>query len=249
MNKYEFNDKTVLVPTGWDDLTVGTYDKMWHLKPKTPRERANIVAIACGVDLQVFLDEPTEVFNAVMHDVAFLFEDNPQPPVPHVIVGSDKYNVAIENKLSFGEYIDVDDVQKNSDAILSNVLAIVCRPAGEKYNPDNNDDRAAMFAALPVSQVQGVLAFFLLNWQLSTRRTQLFANLREMVDQLPPNIGALLKNGASIRLYRIWQIMKYCALMMLLRARLRKYSHSYSIKGTKAPRKLRKRALTANGTK
>lgn len=240
MNKYEIKDITVIVPTSWDDITVATYDRVWKIKPKTPRERANVIAVACNIDLQVLLDEPTEVFNMIRADVDFLFNDNPVAPSPAVMIGDKQFNVAIEDKLTFGEYIDADHVQKNSDAILSNVLAIVCRPAGEKYNPDNNDERAAMFGALPVSQVQGVLAFFLRFYQVSTRRTRLFASLQAVADQLPRNTAALLRHGGSIKLYRIWPIIKYGFLMKLLRARLRKFSRSYYTNGTDRPRKLRK---------
>lgn len=237
MKKYEYNDIIVQVPTGWHEVTVSTYDRMWTIKPKTARERASVIAIACGVDLQVLLDWPTEVFNMILHDVGFLFTDNPVPPSPAVTIGDAQYNVAIEEKLTFGEYIDADHVQKNSDAILSNVLAIVCRPAGEKYNPDNNDDRAAMFGALPVSEVQGVLAFFLLYYQVSTKRMQLFASLQAVANLLPPNTAALLKSGVSIKLSRIWPIIKYCFLMKLLRARLRKFSPSYYTNATNGLRK------------
>lgn len=240
MKKYEYNDVMVQVPTSWDDVTVSTYDRMWTIKPKNARERANVVAIACGVDLQVFLDWPTEAFTMILHEVAFLFTDNPVAPSPAVVVNGVQYNVAIEEKLTFGEYIDADHIQKNSDAILSNVLAIVCRPAGEKYNPDNNEARAAMFGALPVSQVQGVLAFFLRFYQISTKRMRLCANLQAMVDLLPPNTAALLKHGGSIRLSRIWPIIKYGFLMKLLRARLRKFSRSYYTNGTRRPQNLRK---------
>lgn len=240
MNKYEYLDKTLNVPTGWDDVTVGTYDRIWPMKPKTSRERSEVVAIACGTTLEDFLDWPQDAVKLILKDVDFLFNDNPVPPSPAVKIGDTQYNVAIEEKLSFGEYIDVDDVQKNSDAILSNVLAIVCRPPGEKYNPDNNTERAAMFSALPMSQVQGVLAFFLRCYQVSTRRTRLCANLQTMVDQLPRNTAALLRHGGSTKLSRIWPIIKYGFLMKLLRARLRKFSRSYYISGTRRPQNLHK---------
>jgi hypothetical protein len=235
MKKYEYLDAVVLVPTGWHEVTVAIYDQMWTIKPKTARERAGVVAIACGVDLQIFLDWPREVFKLILADVDFLFIDNPVAPSPAITIGNAQYNVAIEEKLTFGEYIDVDHVQKNSDSILSNVLAIICRPAGEKYDPINNDMRAAMFGALAVSQVQGVLAFFLAYWQLSTQRMRLFDNLQTMVDQLPPNIGALVQSGASIKLLQIWPTIKYGFLIWLLRARLRKYSPFYYTNATNAP--------------
>lgn len=240
MNKYEYLTDTVHVPTGWHEVTVALYDRIWPMKPKTARERSEVVAIACGTSLELFLGWPAEVIEMILIDVRFLFTDNPVPPSPAVVVAGIQYNVAIEEKLSFGEYIDVDDVQKNSDAILSNVLAIVCRPAGEKYNPDNNNERAALFGALPVSEVQGVLAFFLHYYQISTRRTRLCANLREMAGLLPPSIVPLIKLGDFTKLSLIWRVIKYGFLMKLLRARLRKFSPSYYTNGIKGLRRSRK---------
>lgn len=238
MKKYEYNDITVNVPTGWDEVTVATYDRMWNLKPKTRRERAQVIAIACGVDLQVLLDWPTEVFNMILTDVGFLFRDNPAEPSPFVKIGDVNYHAAVETRLSFGEYIDVDAVQKEEEyasAIISNVLAIICRPACEKYDPDNNADRAAMFGALPVSQVQGVLAFFLRCYTILTAHTKLLDSLRATVDQLPRSIAPSLRNGASIKWSLIWPIIKYWILMRLLRARLRKFLPSYSTNAAAAP--------------
>jgi hypothetical protein len=229
MKKYEYNDITVMVPEGWHEITLATYDLMWNIKPQTARDRANVVAIACGVDLQIFLDWPHEAFAMVLQDVKYLFTDNEVPEASFITIGAETYHVAIEQKLTFAEYIDVCSVQsepKYANTILSCVLAIVCRPAGEKYDANNIDERAKLFGALTVSQVQPVLGFFLRAYQISTRRTALLRDLRAMVDQLPANTRSLLRIGGFIKLSRIWQVMTYYVLMRCLRARLRKFSRS-----------------------
>jgi hypothetical protein len=184
------------------------------------------------------LDWPREVFQLVLNDVQFLFSENPAAPVSWVEIEGVKYHAAIEDRLTFAEFIDVDMVQKEeayANAILSNVLAIVCRPAGEAYDPINSVERVNMFGALPVSQVQGVLAFFLACYQVLVSSTRLYASLREMADQLPRNIALSQIIGGGIRLSRIWQTIRFYILMRLLRARLRKYSHSYFTNGTDGP--------------
>lgn len=245
MKKYEYNDKTVNVPTNWGEVTVSTYDRMWNTKPINARERANVVAIACGCDLEVFLQWPREVFAMILQDVEFLFVDNPAAPASIVEVAGVKYVVAIEDRLTFAEFIDVDMVQKEAvyaDAILSNVLAIVCRPAGEAYDPVNIPERVAMFGALSVAQVQPVLAFFLACYQVLTKSTALYAALRETVDQLPRNIALSQLIGDGIKLSRIWPTIRFYILMRSLRGQLRKFSHSYSISGIGAPQNTPKHA-------
>jgi hypothetical protein len=71
-----------------------------------------------------------------------------------------KYFVNTEETLTLGEWVDADEVQKRGENVLAGVLAIVCRPAGEKYDCGNNEEREKLFSSAPVSAVSGALAFF-----------------------------------------------------------------------------------------
>ena len=124
--------------------------------------------------------------------------------------------------------------------MISNILAIVCRPVGEEYNYENNEKRAAMFAALPVSKVLGVLAFFLRYSNVLHRRTQSYTNLVELVDRLPRNILLSRVRGGGIKLSLIWPAIKYYALTISLRYHLRRRSTSFYTKGIRKERKKRK---------
>lgn len=229
----EYNGHKVNVPTSWDEVTVGDYEAFYLDKPDTARERVALVAKICKTEVDILLGWPADAFNIIVEKIGFLFKDNPAEPNPSVEVDGVTYVVPIEDKLSLGAYVDADEVQKGDEAVISNLLAIVCRPAGEEYNYENNETRAAMFAALPVSKVQGVLAFFLHCKHVLDERTKAFTNLAQVVGSLPLSIRGSRRLGGGIKLSQTWRAMRYYALMMLLNWRLRKLLRSYNIDAIK----------------
>lgn len=222
----EYNKVKISVPENWDDITVRAYETFCAAKPVTARERVSVVAGVCGMEADLLLSWPVEVFNKIVDYVDFLFGDNPAPPAPCIDVQGVRYVVSVEDKLTLGEWVDIDTVQKEGVNVLSNVLSIICRPAGEEYNADNNEKRAAMFAALPVSKVQGVLAFFLHCKNASDQRTEVYSKLTALYDRLPRTTLASLGRGDGTRSLPIWRATGYCILTALLRYRLRRFLHS-----------------------
>jgi hypothetical protein len=246
MSTIEYDGHTLHIPTTWDDITVGHYETFWQERPNTARERVALIATICKVDPTLLLAWPTDIFNVLVEKTAFLFKDAPAEPNPAIVIDGVTYVVAVEDKLSLGEYLDAGDVQKNEPAMYSNLLAILCRPPGEEYNPDNCEARAAMFAALPVSRVQGVLAFFLHCKVALDRRTTAYTNLIQTVALLPHNIKSLRKHGVTIKLSRIWRMTTYFVLIWYLNYRLHKLLRFSNTAGIKTTRTKRKGNLTAN---
>lgn len=226
MKRIKYNGIEIEVPESWEDITLGFYETFYTEKPETARERAAFVAKICKVDADLLLSWPAEVFNRIVEYIDFLFKDNPASPSPVVEVGGVNYIVPIEDELSLGAWVDADEVQKTGENVLSNILAIVCRPAGEVYDYKNNEARRAMFAALPVSKVLAVLAFFLRCKTVLDQRTAAYTKLAQTYAQLPRSIGISQSLGDGTRLSQIWLIIKYRALMILLRYQLRKFLRS-----------------------
>lgn len=240
MVELEYNDVKIKVPDSWDDITLGKYEYFYKQKPETHRERVALVAYACDVAPELLLEWPTAIFNRILGYVDFIFGGNPIAPNPVITINGVIYAVPIEDELSLGAYIDADELQRSEANNISGLLAIVCRPVGEKYNFKNNDERQKMFAALPVIEVFGLLAFFLQVCTAYNLRTQVYSNLQNLADLLPRNIWSLLKRGTGIKLYRIWQVMTYYASIASLNYQLRKFSPSYSIRRIRTAQKKRK---------
>ena len=229
MVKLEVNGITVNVPQSWDDVLLGDYETYFMDKPKTGRERVAFVAKIVKIDADTLLDWPAEIFNMIVDTLAFLFQDARMEPNPELMLGGVKYRVPIEDELTLGAWIDAEEAQKGATP-LSSVLATVCRPYGEAYDYKLADQRQAMFAALPVSKVLGVLGFFLhFNEQLNGR-TKAFTNLREAFALLPRNIKLSQIVGGGTRPLRIWRVIQYYGLIILLRYRLAKLSRIYNTK-------------------
>lgn len=239
MVQIEYKTVKIDVPENWGDITLGFYETFYTKKPETARERVALVAKVCKVEPDLLLAWPAEVFNRIVERIDFLFKDNPIPPSPYVEADGVKYIVPIEDELSLGAWVDADEAQKKGESVLSDILSIVCRPVGEAYDYKNNEVRRAMFAALPVSKVLGVLAFFLHCKAVLDRRTAVYMKLAQAYGQLPQSLKPFLSPGAGIRLSRIWPILKYRALMLLLYFRLRKCLRSYSTAKTKITPKRR----------
>lgn len=233
MVKIEYNDTAINVPEAWEEVTVGHYETFYNDKPETARERVAYMAKICKTTTAELLDLPAELFNLIVDTTAFLHGENYVNPDPVVMISGVKYIIPVEDKLSTGAWIDAEEVQKGETGNLSGLLAIVCRPAGEAYSLDNLEDRTAMFAALPVSKVLGVLAFFLRCTYALELNTAAFLRVKALADRLPRNIQTLQKPGAGIKPFRIWQIIKYYSLILLLDYRLRKFSRSYNTVKTK----------------
>ena len=233
MKTIEYGEHKIKVPESWEDIPLGDYEQVYNLKPDTNRERVALIAKICKIDADTLLSWPAEIFNLIVGCVGFLYEDNPVTPSQICEIDGIKYIVPVEDELSLGAWVDVDEVQKAGVNVLSNVLAIVCRPAGETYDYKNNEQRRAMYATQPTSNVLGVMAFFLRCKVQSAQLTATLGTLQRMADLLPPNIKLLRSLGDGIRLSRMWRIMKFYCLIKLLRYRLRKFSHSYNIGRTR----------------
>lgn len=239
MVEIEYKEQKISVPESWDDITLAEWDQIYRIKPSTNRERVEYIAKICKIDPAELLACPAELFNVLVSRTRFIFGANPYTPSPEITIEGVRYVIAVEDDLTLGEWIDADEVQKAGDNVLANVLAIVCRPAGEAYDYRNNDKRRDMFAALPTSKVLPLLGFFLQCRQQSAKLTKTFSQLAALADLLPPSTQTLRSLGVGTKLLRIWPITKYLILNALLRWRLQRLSTSYGIAATRTTPKRR----------
>lgn len=240
MMKLEYDGTTVKVPENWAEVTLGTYEKIYKLKPDTASDAVEIVAALCEIEPALLFSWPAEVFNAIVSRVMFIYGDSEAQPSPELTTGGVTYRVPVEDQITLGAWIDTDEAQKVGVAELSNVLAINCRPVGEAYDYKNNEARQKMFAALSMAEVLPVMGFFLQCKRASDRLTRTYGALLELADLLPRNTAVLRSLGAGIKLFQIWRVMKFCILNALLRYRLQRFSRSYSTKKIKTLPKTRK---------
>ena len=240
MTIIEYEAYRLEIPDKWEENKLAKYDQFHGKRPESFRERVALLLDICGIDPESLMSAPTEIFNRIVQITAFIFAESNVKGVPFIVVEDIKYIVSTEESLTLGEWIDIEEVQKAGDNVLSNVLAIVCRPAGEEYDYRNNDKRQKMFANLPVSSVLGVLGFFLQQKQLYEKVTIEFLTLLEIAELLPPNTELLRSLGGGIGLLKTWRAVKFWILKELLNYQLRRYSRILFTYKTKRGRKRHK---------
>lgn len=226
MKTIEYNGMRVCVPSGWGEVKLKHYEKVFGAPTETAMQRINYLCAICDTDASKVLTWPLEVFDELVSEMAFLFEDDKTQPCQHTTIKGVKYMLSPGDKITLGEWVDAEEAQREEGRVLSQMLAIVCRPAGEAYDCDKLDERAAMFAECYVADLLGVLAFFLRFKQELDRITRTYSAISHLVSQLPRSIGRLLRGGVGIKSSQIWRIPMFLILTALLRYRVKKYSLS-----------------------
>lgn len=236
----EYNDEKIQVPESWHEVKLRAYEKHYTERPESVKDKVLLIARICEIDEATLMAWPADVFNIIAEKTAFIFKEHRVDPSPSIKIDGVTYVIPIEEKLSLGAYIDADEAIKEGEQVLTQILAITCRPAGEAYDPDKTEERAAMFGALSMAEVQPLLSFFLRFNNVLDTRTKAFTNLVQAVESLPPNIVNSLRLGGGTKLSQTWRIIKYGALIMLLRYRLRKCLRLFNTSEIKTTRKRRK---------
>lgn len=246
MVKIEYNKDVINVPENWNEITLGQYERFYTRKPETNREHVEFVAEICAISPEALLAMDVSVFDNLVHILGFMFQDSGYEAAPSMVIDGVTYVVSVEDRLTVAEWVDADTAQKEGLDVISNVLAIVCRPSGETYDSDRSDARRDLFKAQPFSTVAPVMSFFLqCNQQLSAL-TQAFISLKTAADLLPRNIRLFQRHGAGIRISPIWPTIKYYFLMLLLRYQLRNFSRKYFTDRTKNAQTPRRGNSTRN---
>jgi hypothetical protein len=244
MTRIEYDNYVIAVPDGWDEITVSRYESFCYDKPEDARGRVAYVSKVTGVSEAQLLAWPGDVFAAIVDALGWLWQDNPAEPSPDIVIGGTRYRVCAEEALSFGAYIDLEAAQKSGEEVISKVLAIVCRPLGEAYDTDKVPARKAMFAALPMSAVLGVMAFFLRRKSACDATTLLSLTVHDEARRLAQSIEALPRPGVGIRYLTSWRGATSYVTMRLLRNRLRQFLRASSTTPTATRRRGHNKNLT-----
>jgi hypothetical protein len=130
--------------------------------------------------------------------------------------------------------VDIEAVfETGGQARLSEILTILCRPAGEVYDSKRCENRRTMFAGLTMDKAMPLLAFFLLQSERSAAISSLCLRMAEQTEHYLQLIRDFAVNGAGTKWWRIWQRIRFFFLTKYLQNRLSKFSDSCSIASIK----------------
>ena len=223
MKRIKIDGTTVKIPESWDEITLGFYETWYQQQPATTREKVELAAEICCVAPELLLSARAGTFNRITHLLAFAFNNDVPDPSPTLKAKGVKYTVTASDELTLAQWVDADEAQRGGEKPLSSLLAIVCLPSGEKYDPSRFDQRQQLFASLKMSEALGVLGFFLFCNDKYPEHSKACLQTRQAVGLLLRDTKAFRPVGGGTKLSRIWRTIKFSTLMLLLRCRLRKF--------------------------
>jgi len=226
--------KKIDVPQSWNDIRLGDYEKWFATEPSTRLEQIHYIAGICNIDAELLLDSPTQVFDVVYDNIRFIFDENAGGPDNRVGIDGCEYVISFSDELTLAEWVDIESVfESDSSARLSEILSILCRPAGEIYDNKVSSARRDMFAKLTMDKALPLLAFFLLRNEQSERITSLYSRIKDQVSLYLDLMRNFAASGDGIKSLPIWQRIKFWFLMKFLQKRLSKFLGFSSINSTK----------------
>lgn len=226
MIKIEFSGGKLSIPESWDEICFGDYEKWYFRQPSSQSEYVAFVAELCHVDPDLLFRSSSQLFDTIVGHIGFVFEDTIVPSETVRIDGED-YAVSYGDKLTLGEWVDVENAfDGEHEKPLSEVLAILCRPSGESYDPELIPSRSELFRKQPCSKVLPLLAFFLHRNQGFCKISSLYSTTLDQAGRFVRDIERLVQNGGGTKRLPIWQRIKYIFLMRSLKKRLSKFSDS-----------------------
>ena len=241
MVKIEFEGNLIQVPDKWEDIRLCDYES-WFLKtPQSQNEQVEFVAAICKTDPKILLEAPVEVFNIIMQTISFIFRQEFEP-ANRISIGGTNYSIAFSDELTLGEYVDIDQVtSSDSTTKVSDILAIVCRPAGEAYDANRTEERRELFRNLTCDKVLPLITFFLRRKQDYEMILHHYSKVVEEVNRFVKDTKTFVQNGVGIKSLPIWQRIKYYILMRSFKKKLSKFSAFSSISKTASKPKKTKR--------
>ena len=229
MLKIEFNNQKFNVPDSWSDVPLCDYEKWFMHAPKDKMEYVRFVADVCGIDTEFLLNSPTQLFDVLANAIDFLNNPEFEPSVKINIDGKDFF-ISVSDKLTLGEWIDIEEVlNSDSDTKISELLAIVCRSAGEEYNTNTAAMRKEVFRQLTCDKALPLVAFFLHRKKESEAILNHYSMVVDQANQFLRDTKTFVINGGGIKQLPIWQRIRYTYLIRSLEKQLSKFSDFSSI--------------------
>lgn len=203
--KNEVELKPINVPTNWDEITLGTYEKLQEyyksLKDDEPIDTIKFIALLSNYSEDEVLLLPVAFVNNIVLKLDFL-KKIPNPNVSNKItISGETYYLLNMDEMKFGEFTDVNMSIKNNPNDYASILAILCRKPNEIYDQEfinkRFEERKKLFESISVNQALSVLGFFLKYYeQYRIPSEDCINQLRQEVELYATSIENSLKNGA-----------------------------------------------------
>lgn len=206
----------VSIPTKWEEVTLKQFEDIMKLTGGETKniDVVSILTILTGKDEDFINSLPADFVDKLMANIIFL-NDTPKETnetASKIKIGNYFYQINFMEKLTFGEYVTVNELIKNDRFDYASILAVLCRKEGEKFDStfeaENFKERKEMFEMQPVTSVLPLVGFFLRLYLMSKKYSpDCLTEAKSQISQLAKYLETSLKNGDGRKRSLIWRIM------------------------------------------
>ena len=163
----------LLIPTDWEDISIGMYQEFLELQEKKlPEDEfvAGVVCVLCNVDKEILARFKYKDLQDVSKTLTKWLSKKPDDKklVKKLDFKGKKYGLIPNlSAISLGEFVDIESSCKDSHKNLHKIMSILYRPivkekgtrySIEEYNPD--EYKEDMFKDFPILVSISALSFF-----------------------------------------------------------------------------------------
>jgi len=172
------------VPMEWSDVTVNQYQALAQLNPEEYsqfRYSCQLVQILCDIeDVSKF---PLEIINEIVLNFGFLKDEiSQEKKVELSFKGEDYVWAASLNELTVGEMLSIEQIidleELTYNMSYDVVCAILLRKDGEEFDASNFKENRELFGELPITDVMGMIVFFLNGGKISTQHIKTYSLIK-----------------------------------------------------------------------
>lgn len=153
--KIEINNIPHFIPEKFEDLTFGQYER---LADADLNDEPTIVSIFLDCPVELIYDFPVSAYNKIVLNAAEILQNINLEGIKaknEVEIDGVRYTINYGEELTLAEYIDT------RDAGLGDILSVVLRPYGEKYDAKKCEERKRLFEKQPVGKMLPLISFFI----------------------------------------------------------------------------------------
>lgn len=215
MKTIEFDNQQISVPTSWNEITLGDYEQWSQCEDST-----QCLGSICKVNTAVLEEAPQEVLEKIAHCLSFITNEDIKPS-ESVKIEDVSYYITDSNDLLLGTVVDIETINEEKRiTLLSDSLALLCKPLGEGYDESAIAERAHFFRKQTCDKMLPLVHHFLYRDQVAQETVSQSVEMLSMATQFLQESKDFIKNENNMKQLSSKQRKKYTTLVKSLEEQL-----------------------------
>lgn len=218
MRKFEINQQQVNVPTSWSEVTLDDYEQ-WNQGDDVDQYLASV----CKVDSFVIETASQEIQKEIASCINFL-TDEKVIPSDSVEIDGTRYYITPSDDLLLGTVADIETInEEKRTTLLSDSLALLCKPLGEGYNANAINKRGQLFREQTCDKILPLLHYFYNQEQVAQEILSQSVEVLSTTAFFLQESKDFIKNENNMQLLSSKQRKEYITLVESLEEQLAKF--------------------------